>query len=316
MDNRAADTADLVFREEKINLRHYWHVILERHWLVVCAFCSVFVLCLIYLFNAQRIYQATARMQIDRESENVLNIKEVFAVDSREQDYLQTQYKNLQSRSVIQSVIGKLKLDKSPRYAKSADVVRAVAQDIAIVPIRLSRLVDVKVEQPDPNQAAAIANTLTETFIQQNLDQKMSKSFDALRWLRAEAVTLERDVGEKDDALQKYRVEKKMVSLEESQNIILQALKQAQADLDRARSDAAAAQKMDEEVERLLQAGTSIDAIPLVAGNPLIQDMRKSLSEREALLANLLKRYRDKYPDVIRSEEHTSELQSQSKLLC
>src|SRR6266567_8948419 len=127
MENGFTDASDTVLHEEKINLRHYWHVILERRWLVVTVFCSLFVLCLIYLFNAQRIYQATARMQIDRESENVLNIKEVFAMDSREQDYLQTQYKNLQSRSIIQSVIGKLKLDQSPRYAKSADVVRAVA---------------------------------------------------------------------------------------------------------------------------------------------------------------------------------------------
>ncbi len=308
MENGALETADAVLHEEKINLRHYWHVILERRWLVITAFFSVFVLCLIYLFNARRIYQAASRMQIDRESDNVLNIKDVFAVDGREQDYLQTQYKNLQSRSLIDSVVGRLKLDKDPRYAKSVDPVKAVAQDITIAPIRLSRLVDVKVEHPEPHQAAAIANALVESFIQQNLDQKMTKSLDALRWLKVEADTLERDVEQKDLALQRYRVEKKMVSLEESQNIVLQALKQAQADLDKARSDAAAAQKMDEEVERLLQAGTSIDAIPLVAGNPLIQDMRKSLSEKEALLANLLKRYKDKYPDVIRVREEIASL--------
>ena len=308
MEQGAPETADVVVHEEKINLRHYWHVILERRWLVFTALFSVFALCLIYLFNAQRIFQATARMQIDRESDNVLNIKDVFAVDGREQDYLQTQYKNLQSRSLIQSVAAKLKLDKDPRYARSADVVKAVAQDITIAPIRLSRLVDVKVEHPDPKQAVAIANTLVETFIQQNLDQKMSKSLDALRWLKVEADTLERDVEQKDLALQTYRVEKKMVSLEESQNIVLQALKQAQADLDKARSDAASAQKLDEEVERLLKSGTSIDAIPQVAGNPLIQDMRKSLAEKEALLANLLKRYKDKYPDVIRVREEIASL--------
>ena len=88
--------------------------------------------------------------------------------------------------------------------------------------------------------------------------------------------------------------------------IILQALKQAQADLDRARSDAAAAQKLDEEVERLLQAGTSIDSIPQVVNNSLIREMRKSLAEKEALLANLLKRYKDKYPDVIRTREEVA----------
>jgi capsular exopolysaccharide synthesis family protein len=308
MENGVPESADAVVHEEKINLRHYWHVILERRWLVFTALFSVFALCLIYLFNAQRIFQASARMQIDRESDNVLNIKDVFAVDGREQDYLQTQYKNLQSRSLIQSIVAKLKLDKDQRYARSTDAVRAVAQDITIAPIRLSRLVDVKVEHPDSVQAAAIANALVETFIQQNLDQKMSKSLEALRWLKVEADTLERDVGQKDLALQAYRVEKKMVSLEESQNIVLQALKQAQADLDKARSEAASAQKLDEEVERLLKAGTSINAIPQVANNPLIQDMRKSLAEKEALLANLLKRYKDKYPDVIRVREEIASL--------
>src|SRR6266446_819572 len=308
MENGFTDASDTVLHEEKINLRHYWHVILERRWLVVTVFCSLFALCLIYLFNAQRIYQATARMQIDRESDNVLNIKDVFAVDGREQDYLQTQYKNLQSRTLIESVVGKLKLDKDPHYAKSVDLSKAVSEDIAIAPIRLSRLMDVKVQHPNPQQAAAIANVLVETFIQQNLDQKMTKSIEALRWLKTEADTLARDVEEKDLALQRYRVEKKMISLGDSQNMVLQALRQAQADLDKARGDAAAAQRLNEEVERLLKDGTSINAIPQVANNLLIQDLRKTLSEREALLANLLKRYKDKYPDVIRIREEIASL--------
>src|SRR5436190_23998542 len=148
MENATWEATDTALHEEKINLRHYWHVILERRWLVITAFFSVFVLCLIYLFNARRIYQAASRMQIDRESDNVLNIKDVFAVDGREQDYLQTQYKNLQSRSLIESVAAKLKLDKDPRYAGRADIIRAIGQDVTIAPIRLSRLLDVKVDHP------------------------------------------------------------------------------------------------------------------------------------------------------------------------
>src|SRR3989441_7287035 len=308
MENATWEAADKALHEEKINLRHYWHVILERRWLVIAAYCSVFALCLIYLFKSTRMYQATTRIQIDRESDNVLNIKDVFSVDGREQDYLQTQYKNLQSRTLIESVISKLKLDKDPRYAKSLDLSRSLSEDITIAPIRLSRLMDVKVQHPNPQQAAAIANALVEIFLQQNLDQKMNKSIEALHWLKTEADTLARDVEEKDLALQRYRVEKKMVSLGDSQNMVLQALKQAQADLDKARGDAATAQNLNEEVERLLKDGTSINAIPRVANDLLIQDMRKTLSEREALLANLLKRYKDKYPDVIRIREEIASL--------
>src|SRR5436190_10091844 len=148
METSSSEAANTATHEEKVNLRHYWHVILERRWLVIAAFCSVFALCLIYLFKATRIYQATTRMQIDRESDNVLNFKDVFSVDGREQDYLQTQYKNLQSRSLIESVAAKLKLDKDPRYAGRADIIRAIGQDVTIAPIRLSRLLDVKVDHP------------------------------------------------------------------------------------------------------------------------------------------------------------------------
>ena len=301
---------DLEAHEERINLRHYWHVLLERRWLVITAFFSVFALCLIYLFRATPIYQATARLQIDRESDNVLNLKEVLSVDGREQDYLQTQYKKLQSRSLIDSVVNQLRLRDDPRYARSPDVVRAVTEDITVAPIRLSRLVDVKAEHPSAKQAAAIANSLVDTFIQQNLDQKMTRSLDALRWLKVEADTLERDVEAADLALQKYRVEKKMISLAESENIILQALKTAQADLDKARSVAATAQQIADEVERLLKEGLNIEAIPQVATNPLVQGMKKTLSEREAGLANLLKRYKDKWPEVIQVREEIASLKN------
>src|SRR5437870_12787174 len=146
MENATWEAADKALHAEKLHLRHYWHVILERRWLVIAAFCSVFALCLIYLFKATRIYQATTRIQIDRESDNVLNIKDVFSVDGREQDYLQTQYKNLQSRTLISNIIKKLSLDKDPRYVGKKDLVLAVSGDISIVPLRLSRLVYINVD--------------------------------------------------------------------------------------------------------------------------------------------------------------------------
>src|SRR4051794_36183485 len=90
--------------EASANVRHYWHVIIERRWLVITAFISIFVLSLIYLFNATPIYEATTRIQIDREQDSLLQ-KEAFSftASQEEQIYLQTQYKNLMSRSLLQS---------------------------------------------------------------------------------------------------------------------------------------------------------------------------------------------------------------------
>ena len=90
--------------EESINLRHYWHIVLERRWLVAATFLVVIILTAFYLFSATPIFSATTRLQIDRETENAP--MESFVMEgAREQDYLQTQYKNLQSRSLMEMAL-------------------------------------------------------------------------------------------------------------------------------------------------------------------------------------------------------------------
>src|SRR5205809_302834 len=143
--------------ESSANLRHYIHVVLERRWLAISAFLVVLVLTAIYLARAKPTYMASARMQINRESDNPLNEK--GTVDSRyEMDYLQTQYKNLQSRTLLSMVIDTLRLTNDARYSKAIDPIAKLSADVTISPVRLSRLVDIKVEHNSPARASMIAN--------------------------------------------------------------------------------------------------------------------------------------------------------------
>ena len=91
--------------EESINLRHYWHIVLERRWLVAATFLVVIILTAFYIFSATPIFSATTRLQIDRETENALRMESFVMEGAREQDYLQTQYKNLQSRSLMEMAL-------------------------------------------------------------------------------------------------------------------------------------------------------------------------------------------------------------------
>ncbi len=296
------------YLEESVNLRHYWHVILERRWLIITAFVSILALCAIYLAKATPIYQAVVRLQINRESANVLNIKDVFSVDARELDYLQTQYKNLQSRTLIKSVMTKLKLDKDERYAKEKDLVLAIWRDISIVPIRQSRLVDIKVEHPDPGTAQKIANELAITFIGENFDQKMSASYEAVTWLTSQVKDQQNKVDQAEANLFRYRTNYNEVSLERDENITRQALIQSQAEFSKAWSEAIQAEKVVAEVERKLKAGTPVDTIPDVANSPLVQRLKQEISIQEATLASLQKRFRDKHPDLIRQKQLLAKL--------
>src|SRR5688572_14724147 len=206
--------------ETSANLRHYIHVVLERRWLAISAFLVVLVLTAIYLARAKPTYMASARMQINHESDNPLNEK--GAVESRyEMDYLQTQYKNLQSRTLLGMVVNhpELKLTSDPRYAKAVDPIARLSADVTISPVRLSRLVDIKVEHNDPKKAATIANTIGKLFISNNIAQKRLSSSEALGWLTAQESSMREKVDSADTKLQEYRQTKNEVSLEDTDNL-------------------------------------------------------------------------------------------------
>jgi polysaccharide biosynthesis transport protein len=284
--------------EESANLRHYWHVILERRWLVLTTFVSVFVLCLIYLYKAPRIYRAETRIQIDRETESTILFRENISMDSRDQDYLQTQYKNLLSRTLIQFVVDKLNLSKDIRYATAPDIAKRLSEDISVVPIRLSRLVDIRIEHTESRQAVNIATNLVNRFLENNLDMRRMGSVSIVTWLNQEILAQQIKVQEADALIQNYKKELNNISVEESQNIVYQSLKVAQQQLVEARAKSFAAQKVQEEIEKLMKE-MSPESIPQVKNDRVIQELTVSLGLKESELASLKKRYRDKHPMVM-----------------
>jgi len=286
-----------------VNLRHYWHVILERRWLVIAAFVSVFVLCLVYLYKAPRVFEANTRIQIDREADTALNLRDVLVnVGSMDQDYLQTQYKNLLSRTLIESVIKKEKLAEDGRYAKSVDIAAEVAGDISVNPIRMSRLVDVKVQHTSPQKAKDIANTLANEFIEQNALQKQKKTLDMLFFLPHQASGLERDVQKAEEALQSYRVRSKFASLERDQNVIAEALSQAQARYAEAKSRAQVAQSTVDQLDRHVQGGKPVEIFPPIAVDGQLKNLQNQLGTLESDMAALRQRYLRRHPTMIQMQ--------------
>jgi capsular exopolysaccharide synthesis family protein len=307
MQETIAATAEPGLSAETVNLRHYWHVILERRWLVITGFISVFLLCLVYLYKAPRIYSALTRLQIDREAESAFTLREGIALGVMDQDYLQTQYKNLMSRTLIEAVYRKLRLEKDPRYIREVDPIRALSDDISITPIRLSRLVDVRVEHGDPERAKQIANALASEFMDRNLAQRQKKTFDQIVFLRNQADSVKQDVEKADRALQDYRVSSKIVSLDSERNTIFLALSQVQADYAKSQNEAKTAQTAVDELEKHIQAGKSLETFPQIANDMQFKQAQIQLAALENELAGLLQKYKDKHPTVIAANAKIAE---------
>src|SRR5690606_29186046 len=184
----------------------------------------------------------------------------------------------------------------------------ALSREIDIVPIRLTRLVEIRVDNPDPVLATNIANTIARTFVEDNMDLRRSRAIEAVKWMDAELIEKERQVREADEALQRYKEERDMASLEADQNLVLQSVQQAQLAYDRAQSEATAAQQTAQEVARIISEGTPLDVIPEIAQSMTVRDLKAQLSQREALLQGLLTKYKEKWPDVIQARQDVESL--------
>jgi len=308
MESSDSSRGGLLSAETKVHLRYYWQVVLERRWLVVIGFFLCMLASSLYLLKAQRIYRAVAIIEINREMDGMFSSKELVLSTGREQDYLQTQYKNLQSPSLFRRVLLDLGLNELPEYQKAADPVEALRDQIRIAPVRLTRLVEVRAESTDPKLATNIANTLAYTFVEDNMSLRKGRALDAVKFLDTELVEKEKEVREADERLQKYKEEYDMVSLEASQNIVFQSVQHAQAEFDRARTTATAKRQIAEEMKRLVDAGTSLDTIPEIGQKLEIRELKVRIADREAQLQGLLSRYKDKWPDVIQARQDLASL--------
>ena len=289
-------------QEDAINLRHYWHIVLERRWLMITAFISVFVLSVVYLFKATPIYRATTTIIINPEANNILRVDGLGA-SQQDQYYLQTQYKNLLSPTLIGRVVEELRLDETdPHYKGRVELIRAVAADIQVAPVRLSRLVEVSVEHPDPQQAARIANAHATNYIELETLRKKQASAGLLKSLQDISAEQSNRLDSASVALQRFMEFYTNVSFEGSENIMTQGMRQVQAEYDRADIEAKRAETESRQVKSLLASGEDKLSIPQLASRPEIQQLITSLGVAQASLAMTSATYgpeHEKYQEAV-----------------
>lgn len=283
---------------DAFKIREYWHIVLERRWLIIATFALCVVLGAFYAFRATPIYEAVARLQIDPETGGVLSLRDAISWGNKDQDYLQTQYRNLQARSLLESVIQKLKLDEDDRYKQAPDKVAALVADLDVTPIRLTRLVEVKIRHPHAKTAQEVVNTLVENFLQQNQDRKTGKAMAGYRMLKQEAQSQEADLTSAIERLTKYRSDKAMVSLADDMNVVALGLKQAKVSLDEQMLRRSDAQKTAEQANKWIKDGRELVEFPSVAQDRVVSELKLKVALSESQLAQLRTRYRDKHPKV------------------
>src|ERR1700720_2864908 len=297
-------------------------IILRKHqWLILTFLVTVVTVVTIASFKMKPVYQAAARVEVDRESQSVLPFQGPTASYDEVGDmenYLETQAKILQSETLALQTIKSMDLGRYPEFGGVANslvwthgkssqarpaILGAFLGRVSVRGVPNSRLIEVGFEAEDPQLAAQVVNAHLQEFIEQNFRSKYDATTQASNWLSGELEELRIKVEKSEDARIAYERQNQIWRTNEKQDITTDKL----GDLSKAVTNAQMQLAEKEALYRMAVSG-NVDALPAAQGNPVIQELTRHKAELDEQYLVAVDQYGPNYPKVLRLAAQQKEI--------
>ena len=336
--------------EDEKHLTDYLRVLYKRRWVAIPTFLVILVVGVINTYRTTPIYEAHAQILIEKDTPRVAGLNDMFTQQDGwyNDEFYQTQYRILQSRSLARKAVKTMQLSDHPAYKRmistpppmtlsgavgagysaaktailgeapksappdvspvpaasgetpqEAALVDAFLGALTVVPVRNSRLVELRFTSSEPQLAADMANALAKTYIEQNLEFKFNSSREATDWLSAQMGEQRKKVEESEAALQRYKEQHDAVAVEDRQNIVVQRLGEMNAAVTKAKTTRIEKEALYNQLKAMQTSG-SIDSFPAVLANDYVQKIKSDLGDLQRQQAQLADKYGDRHPEMIK----------------
>lgn len=279
-------------------LQDVWGI-LARRWRLIASLVIVFVGGTgIYCLVTTPYYRARATVLIEAHGPQVMSgqsFGQPGDVSNPKYDYYQTQFKLLQSGALARRVINELELIGKPGLQASTEAGTAglYMDQLSILPVRGTRLVQVEFLSPDAQLATDIANTHARLFVRTDLE-RIYASMDQVRsFLQNKLTSLQADMQNAELRLSQFQSEHSLLPVDLSKDVASERM----MDLSR-RQSAAEADKIALEAQYGLIKNRDYDGLPAVLSSPLVQKLRDEQHRLELDYALMAQKFRPSYPPL------------------
>lgn len=329
----------------EIDLLAYWRVLVKRRWLVLGVLGAVVALALLATLMMPPLYRATATLQIDRDTVQVMQVEGMANAEAASPDFLTTQYELLRSRALAERVANELQIDDAtaerlrsatwwqralaalrPQAAPDeaaaqagddpdagADAMASLRNATALVrdgltvdPVRNSRLVRVHFDSTLPAFSARVANAVADGFIASAIERKFDASSYATRYLEEQLRLMKGRLEESERALVAFATRENIVATDET-GVSLEGrnLGALNAALAAAQDDRIRAQA----AWRQVSGGGALPAAAIA--NSILNSLQQQRAGLQAQYQQQLQVYKPDYPSMQQLRGQIEELDRQ-----
>ena len=306
------------------HLLDYLLILRKHQWLILTFLLTVVTLVSIATVKMKPVYTATARIELDRETPNVLPFQGVDSADlyMDMENYIETQSKVLQSDTLALETIKSTDLASNAAFGGAPGVTETLPSLSANQPpirrppilgafqgalsvkrVPNSRLLDVSFESTNPELATRVLNAHLQNFIDENFKSHFEATTTATNWLTGQLDDLKIKVEKSEDARLKYERENKIWTVDEKENITTENLSEINKELTEAQAD-----RIKKQADYDLAKSGNIDVIPAVRDSSLIQGLEGKMADLRQLYIAEIGRTGPSYPTAQRLQEQMKNL--------
>jgi capsular exopolysaccharide synthesis family protein len=327
-------------------LKHYIGILRRRVWVIVIITVIAVTIGAVYAFKATPVYEAVAKVLLEKQSPRVTNFEEVVQVRAGDRDYHKTQKEMMESRTVLDKALFEPGISDLPEVSGEStaapsllsEIKRTAAAAIGAEPstplepwerlrkhieveqLRDTDLLLVRARSHNPLRAAKMAGAVARAFEKYHIERKLSTSGEAFRYLKEQKEKQETELLDAEEELQQFREEAKIVSLDvnDKENPVLARLIRLGEQLTEVQLQRIELEAQSKVVEAALATGTEalegtnkhLFNIAAVRADETIAQGRAELIEAEKELSALSDTYGPEHPQLVAAEARVSLLRA------
>jgi polysaccharide biosynthesis transport protein len=323
----------------KFDLYKHLRTLLKYRRLIIAMFVTALIAAVILTFLMTPIYRATSSIQIDRETANVTDTKDLQSEkDTSSNDFYQTKYELLASRSLAERVSNTLGLANDPAFNRTSKTVigtikglffgdssgseikkdvdernriatASLLKSVAIAPVRGSRIVKISFDHTDPSIAQKVANGYADAFIADNLDRRYDATSYARKFLEERLQQLKVKLEESEKQLVKYAEANGIINLDDNKNLSVNDLQAIATKLIEAHANRVKAETLWKQAQ-----ATNGFGLKEFLDSKAIQDNQKLRTELAAQYQQKLAIYKPAFPEMVQLRNQIKELDRQVQI--
>jgi capsular exopolysaccharide synthesis family protein len=257
-------------------------VLYLRRWVFLATTAAVVSGALALALIQTPIYRSSCSLLLQPTRARVTDIKEVYdptfgAASGGEmlhREYLETQYQLILSRFILEKTFREFGYDKMRQFSNSKDPIGDFRKLFFVAGRRNTYVADVSFEWKDPDLATRTLARHIEEYLLASRERGLGVTESGLEALRRKAEELRPDLDQKALDLQNFRAAHNMVSLEESQDTVVEKNKEISQSLTKAELARIEAETRLNNIRAALERRQAPEDMPEVLGSETVRDLK------------------------------------------